>query len=512
MSIKLCFNARNIVVLGLGCSRMPKLSSTLEANRVQELDYLLTQLKPLILKHVSDASKSNSTSVGPRISPLELSKLVNLETPNKGHGTEGVYDLFETVLKNSVVTWHPGFLDKLYASTNPIGVVSDLLLSLLNTNSHVYTVSPVLTLIEKKISQSYANLFGYTGKYAGGLTFSGGSWSNITSLHIARSTLFPSTKSQGNNGFNFAVFASKHAHYSVEKAAILLGLGAQNVFKVDVDAQGIMDVQDLDAKILESKEKGYTPLYVNATAGTTVFGSFDPFDEISEVAKKHNIWFHIDGSWGGNVVFSEKYKYKLAGASKANSITANPHKLLGVPTTCSFLLLPDERVFQTANSLAAPYLFHSAEADDTFYDLADGTMGCGRRPDALKLYMGWYFYGKEGYEQRINHALDISSYFAQKLADTPSKFKLVSTNPPPCMQVCFFFNKDGKFENKEENTRVTRDIVAKLHESGKFLIDYAPAAGVEGGEFFRVVFVSPIVDSDLVDDLFDSIIDIGNQL
>lgn len=490
---------------------MPKISSSLELNRVQELDYLLTNLKPLILKHVSDASKKGS-SIGPRIAPSELTKEVNLEIPAKGYGKEGVYDLFETVLKNSVVTWHPGFLDKLYASTNPIGVVSDLLLSLLNTNSHVYTVSPILTLIEKKVSKSYANLFGYNGKYAGGLTFSGGSWSNITSLHIARSMLFPETKTTGNDGFKFAIFTSKHSHYSVEKAAILLGLGSQNVFKVNVDAQGVMDVKDLEKQILDSKTKGYTPLYVNATAGTTVFGSFDPFDEISEVAKRHKIWFHIDGSWGGNVVFSEKYKYKLQGSEKADSITANPHKLLGVPTTCSFLLLPDERVFQTSNSLAAPYLFHNNEADDTFYDLADGTMGCGRRPDALKLYMGWYFYGKDGYEERINHAFDLSSYFASRLESNPEKFKLVSSNPPPCMQVCFYFNKDGDFSNKEQNTKTTKEIVGKLHESGKFLVDFAPAAGVEHGEFFRVVFVSPIVDSDTIDDLYNSIIEVGDKL
>ncbi|CCH42533.1 Glutamate decarboxylase [Wickerhamomyces ciferrii] len=490
---------------------MPKIASKLELNRVQELDYLLTQLKPLILNHISNASNPESR-VGPRISPLELTKLVKLDTPSKGSGKEGVYDLFDTVLKNSVVTWHPGFLDKLYASTNPIGVVSDLLLSLLNTNSHVYTVSPVLTLIEKKVSKSYANLFGFTGQYAGGLTFSGGSWSNITSLQIARSILFPQTKAEGNGNYKFALFASKHSHYSVEKAAILLGLGANNIFDVEVDAAGVLNVQDLENKIIESKEKGFTPLYINSTAGTTVFGSFDPFDEISAIAKKYGIWFHIDGSWGGNVVFSEKYKHKLKGAEKADSITANPHKLLGVPTTCSFLLLPDERVFQTANSLDAPYLFHSAESDDTFYDLADGTMGCGRRPDALKLYLGWNFYGKEGYEERINHAYEITGYFADKLQNNPSKFKLVSTNPPPCMQVCFYFNKDGKFDDKEQNSKITREIVAKLHESGKFLIDFAPAHGVDTGEFFRVVFVSPIVNSDIVDDLYSTIIEVGENL
>jgi glutamate decarboxylase len=297
----------------------------------------------------------------------------------------------------------------------------------------------------------------------------------------------------------------------VEKAAILLGFGSKNVFKVGINAEGVMDVADLDRKIELSKEQGFTPLYVNGTAGTTVFGSFDPFDEIAEVAKKHNIWFHVDGSWGGNVVFSAKHRYKLKGIEKADSITANPHKMLGVPTTCSFLLLPDERVFQTANSLEAPYLFHNDTSDDTFYDLADGTMGCGRRADALKLYLGWYYYGQEGYEERINHAFQITEYFANKVAED-SRFQLVSTNPPPALQVCFYYNKNGQFQDAQHNTATTRSIVETLHREGRFLIDYSPAQGVDGGEFFRVVFVSPNVDSALVDELYEAIINAGLSL
>ncbi|KAH3687890.1 hypothetical protein WICPIJ_001107 [Wickerhamomyces pijperi] len=489
-----------------------KIFSTLESNRVEELDDLLTQLKPLILSHIAESEKPKA-SLGSRLPPRDLQEKIPLETPIKGYGKDGVYELFETILQNSVVTWHPGFLDKLYAGTNPIGVISDLLLSLLNTNSHVYTVSPLVTMIEKKVSKEYAALFGFHGKYAGGLTFSGGSWSNITSLHVARSMLHPETKTDGNTDKKFAIFTSKHSHYSVEKAAILLGMGSKSVWKVEVDVSGCMNVNDLESKILQSIKEGFTPLYVNSTAGTTVLGSFDPLEQISEVSKRYKLWHHVDGSWGGNAVFSTKYKYKLQGSHLADSITSNPHKLLGVPATCSFLLLPDERVFQTANSLSAPYLFHNVqEQEDTFYDLADGTMGCGRRPDSLKLYLGWYYYGSQGYEERINHAFDIAGYFADKVSQNKKQFKLVSSNPPPALQVCFFFNKDGQFEDGAVNTNTTREIVAKLHQSGRFLIDYSPAHGVEGGEFFRVVFNSPIVNSDLADELYSAIIQIGNTL
>lgn len=487
--------------------------SRLETNRVDELDVLLTQLKPLILKHIS-TTEAEGSKVTNNYSPQQLETVLlskfSIDSRPSTSKLDDIISLFQTVLENSVVTWHPGFLDKLYASTNPIGVVSDLLLSLLNTNSHVYKVSPLLTVIEKTISKRYASLFGFTGEYSGGLTFPGGSWSNVTSLHVARSILHPDTKLNGNSNHKFAIFTSKHSHYSVEKAAILLGLGSSNVFKVDVNSKGEMIVSDLQQKIEIALQNGFEPLYVNATAGTTVFGSFDPLNDIATICKKYNLWFHVDASWGGNVIFSSAQRYKLDGIHLANSITSNPHKLLGVPATCSFLLLPDERTLKTANSLNAPYLFHHENEAATFYDLADGTMGCGRRADSLKFYMSWYFYGSKGYEERIDHAFTISNHFYKRIKSN-DHFKLVIEDPQ-LTQICFYYNKNKEFSDPEINTETTRSIAQTLKNNGRFLIDYSPAEGVPYGEFFRLVFISPILTTDFVDELYDQIVQIGNTL
>ena len=109
-------------------------------------------------------------------------------------------------------------------------------------------------------------------------------------MTTARSYLFPETKLDGNTR-KFAVFASEHAHYSVEKAAIFCGLGSRSVFKVPVSKYGCMIPEELDAQIEKAKDLGYTPFYVNATAGTTVYGSFDDFNAIADIAEKHGIWF-----------------------------------------------------------------------------------------------------------------------------------------------------------------------------------------------------------------------------
>ncbi|AOA62256.1 Putative glutamate decarboxylase [Komagataella phaffii CBS 7435] len=496
---------------------MTPIKTDLEADRVTELETLLRPAVELIAQHIKDTDE-NDKPIGPYYpNPRDLYQSLKLEADFNGGGKDDelVIQTVKKVLDSSVNTWNAGFMDKLYASTNVIGLVSDLLLSALNTNSHVFTVSPAVTIIEKYTARQYAGLFGFLGPRAGGLTFPGGSWSNVTSLQMARSSLYPDTKVKGNGNHHFAVFASSHSHYSVEKACILLGIGAENLFKCKVDKNGCMDVTDLRVNIEKSIAEGYTPLYINATAGTTVFGSYDSFEDIHKIAKEYKCWFHIDGSWGGNVIFSDREKHKMKGSHLADSITANPHKMLGVPCTCSFLLVPDVSIFQQANSLNAPYLFHNKhEDDDENYDLADGTMGCGRRADSLKFYLSWLYYGSEGYKERVDHAFSIARYFTSKIVNRKG-FKLVGSPEPACLQVCFYYNPKNDFENGSENTNATRYIATELHKHGKFLVDYSPNpddVDNQHGEFFRVVFNSPILDDKTIDSLIDLIEQTGEEI
>lgn len=218
----------------------------------------------------------------------------------------------------------------------------------------MYQVSPVLTLVEKHVSKELANLFGFTGPHAGGMIQPGGSASNASSIIIARNTLYPETKKVGLGSQRFVLFTSAHGHYSLEKAAQLYGFGSDNVRSVPVDEHGRMIPSELNRLVLKAKEDGETPFYVNATAGTTVLGSYDLFDEIADICEEHGLWLHVDGSWGGSVVLNETIRAtRLKGVQRANSITMNPHKMLGVPVTCSFLLGKDMQQFWKAMTLPA---------------------------------------------------------------------------------------------------------------------------------------------------------------
>ncbi|KAL6705303.1 Glutamate decarboxylase 2 [Coniothyrium glycines] len=492
-------------------------------NRADEVKDLLTAIQDLIVPFIAAADKDALTKHtghglkveggGPRTAlvehhpPKKLESLLadELAINEERAGKEGLVKLVEQVLKYSVNTWDQGFLDKLYASTNAVGLASELLLATLNTNAHVYQVSPVLTLIEKRTTQYLASLFNLPASTAGGISQPGGSTANSTALVVARNTLYPLTKTAGNGSYKFTLFTSAHGHYSLEKAANLFGLGAANVISVPVDDAGCMRPAALSALLLESASRGETPLFVNATAGTTVHGSFDPFPAIAALCAQHNVWLHIDGSWGGSVAFSPAHaSSRLAGAQLADSITVNPHKMLGVPLTCSFLLARDLATFHRALTLPAAYLFHAADADpdadadvdpdadaaDTLhvhphdmYDLADLTPQCGRKADSLKFFLALQYYGSQHFQQLVCQGYENAEYLLARLKQN-GNFVTISPEPLPCLQVCFYYAKGGVLgHDADKNGKMTANIAKRLISRG-FMIDFAPG---EKGKFFRVV-------------------------
>ena len=197
-------------------------------------------------------------------------------------------------------------------------------------------------------------MYGFTGPNAGGMSQPGGSAGNCTSIVVARNTLHPETKTKGLAGKRFTLFTSKHGHYSLEKAAQMYGFGSEAIIPVPVDAAGRMIPAELERLVQESKDKGETPFYVNATAGTTVLGSYDPFEEIADICEKHKLWMHVDGSWGGPVVFNKELSAtRMKGVERADSVVMCAHKMLNVPVTCSFLLGKDIQQFWKALTLPA---------------------------------------------------------------------------------------------------------------------------------------------------------------
>lgn len=492
--------------------------------------------------------------------PQKLRSLLALALPSSGLGTSDLSSTVSSILQYSVNTSSPGFLDKLYSSPSPPGIVAELVSSSLNANSHVYTVSPAVTLVEKHVGAELAHLFGLPGPLAGGITVPGGAAANSTALLVARNFRFPELKETGLGGLPrpLAIFISEAAHFSVLNAVQLLGIGTRSVRKVATTVDGAMDPLILEAEIDSAIEQGYIPFFVGATAGTTVRGAYDPLSACGELAHRCGAWFHVDACWGGAAIFSDKLKHKLSGSELADSVAFNPHKMLGVPLTCSFLLARDLRTFWYANRLSAGYLFHGgeelAEADalapmngissdtkrphtngvdptnaswrssailshapnpEAILDLASLTPQCGRRPDALKLYFHWRYYGKKGMAQQVESAFEVAQYLASLIAKEPD-ILLVGDLDVPCSQVCFYYSdsqnasfRTSEREEARRNSRVTRMIVSRLVTRG-WMVDYAPGTGKEGerGEFLRVV-CNRLTSKGIAKGLVRAVIDVG---
>ncbi|RYP23426.1 hypothetical protein DL765_001131 [Monosporascus sp. GIB2] len=497
--------------------------------RADDVNDLVNAVMALIVPYIRAADEAAPRKIngggayGTRdnvlVEPLEPAALVDrmrFALPMEdGHGRQGLLDLVRGLLRYSVNTWDQGFMDKLCASTDAVGVVSEMLLAVLNTNSHVYQCSPALTVVEKTTARTLAGLFGLTGPRAGGITCQGGSASNFTSLATARGALYPETRANGNGAMRFAVFTSVQGHYSVKKAAMACGLGVSSVVAVPSTADARMDVAALGELVVQAKADGRTPLYVNATAGTTVFGAFDPLPEIAAVCAEFGMWFHVDASWGGACVFSETHRHKLNGTHLADSLTFNPHKMLNVPATCSFLLVRDTYVLQRSITLPAGYLFHrhggedgaaDDAADDEIWDMADMTLQCGRRSDSVKLAMAWTYYGARGFGRAADNAFAVAAHTANLVAAHPD-LKLVSSNPPPCLQVCFYYAPGGQMgATNEENSRRTKLLIKLLVTRG-FMVDYAPG---DQGYMFRVV-VNWQTIMDTMDGILLALEELGNE-
>uniref|UniRef100_A0A8D3D4B9 Glutamate decarboxylase 1 n=1 Tax=Scophthalmus maximus TaxID=52904 RepID=A0A8D3D4B9_SCOMX len=349
-----------------------------------------------------------------------------------------------------------------------------------------------------------------------GIFSPGGAISNMYSVMIARYKYFPEVKTKGMTAApRLVLFTSEHSHYSIKKASAALGFGTENLILLNTDERGRVIPADLEAKVIEAKQKGHVPMFVNATAGTTVYGAFDPINEIADICEKYNMWLHVDGAWGGGLLMSRKHRHKLNGVERANSVTWNPHKMMGVPLQCSAILVRERGLLQNCNSMSAGYLFQPDKQYDVTYDTGDKAIQCGRHVDIFKFWLMWKAKGTVGFEQHIDKCLDLSAYLYNKIKDREG-FKMVFDGEPQHTNVCFWYLPlglrglpDGE-ERRERLHKVAPKIKAMMMESGTTMVGYQPQGNKVN--FFRMVISNPAATRSDIDFLVEEIEQLGHDL
>ena len=333
-----------------------------------------------------------------RLAPQSVAQLhegLDLALKNDGANWSQFLAAAEKIQAHSLPTYSPVFMNQLFSGVAPEMILAEEILAKTRTTMATFEASPAFTLVEMEVIQQLGHLIGWTEKDCEGITVPGGSAANFMALHCARQRQFPNYKTDGMPiGAQVKIFVSEDAHYSFKKACAALGFGTNALVAVKTDSKGQMLVTDLAEKIADAKKQKQVPLLVCATAGTTVLGAFDPIEHIYNVCKEDQIWLHVDGAWGGPVLFSESQKEKVRGIHLADSVTFDAHKLFGASLTCSFFITRDPKILLAANDVSgADYLFHDGAE---VIDRGRLSWQCGRKAEAMSFWAIWKSAGTKG--------------------------------------------------------------------------------------------------------------------
>jgi len=399
----------------------------------------------------------------------------------------------ESILADSMNAAHPAYIGHMDSIPTTISVLGDLVASAVNNNMLSQELSPVFTQMETRLTREFAALFGL-GDAAGGVLVSGGSLANLHALAVARNVRFGSRENGvAGLGKRPVLFASEVAHTSIQKAAMLLGLGTSAVVPVVTNAKSQMDPTSLRRLIRRAELEDQTPFCVVATAGTTVTGNIDPLPEIHAIAREHGLWFHVDAAYGGALILSENERHRLGGIQHADSLTFNPQKWLFVAKTCALVLFENANQLERDFRIAAPYMKDGTEVAR----LGELSIQGSRRADVLKLWLSLQHLGRSGYARLIDDAYRRTQHFLRE-ARLRSFLELASE--PETNIVCFRGTPNWIPPDRWDDWNLS--LTEHLAEGGHAFLSLPT---YRGRRFLRAVLLNPYTTEEAVTRLFEQI-------
>ena len=423
-----------------------------------------------------------------------------LQLQSSGIDWKDLERLVDTVRSASLPTHSPYFMNQLFSGIHPEAVLAQKLAAETRTTLATLEASPVFSKVEAEVVSALCGKIGWNSNQSGGVAVPGGSAANFMALHLARHRRWPELKQLGMQAAPaFVVFVSDQAHYSLKKAAAVLGFGMNSLISVSSDEQGRMSPAALSEAIAEQKAMGKVPLAVVATAGTTVFGAFDPIDSIAEICGRDQIWLHVDAAWGGPALFTDRLKRCMVGIERADSLTFDAHKLFGSSLTSSFFLTRHASLLIEANDVSgADYLFHG--------ELDRGRLSwqCGRGPDALGLWMLWKSRGERGMAALVDRLLDVRDQVIPWIDSQP---RLEWVARPDYLNVCVKVRPPSGLESASKDWAIQVRDRLKLDE--RAWINFSRTS--DGTAFLRLVLVHPEIQLKEVQEMLSWALEVGNQ-
>ncbi|MGR5067368.1 MULTISPECIES: pyridoxal-dependent aspartate 1-decarboxylase PanP [Vibrio] len=442
--------------------------------------------------------------------------------------------LLDTLVSHSVHTSAPSFIGHMTSALPYFLMPLSKIMIALNQNLVKIETSKAFTPLERQVlgmlhrliyaqNDDFYSKWMHSANHSLGAFCSGGTIANITALWVARNKalkadgsfkgvekegLFKAMKHYGYDGL--AILVSERGHYSLKKAADVLGLGQDGLVAVKTDANNRIIVDDLKAKIGELEKQNIKPFAVVGVAGTTETGNVDPLPQIAQVCEEHNCHFHVDAAWGGATLMSNHYRQLLDGVELADSVTIDAHKQLYIPMGAGMVLFKDPDAMKSVEH-HAQYILRKGSKD-----LGSHTLEGSRSGMAMLVYAAMHIISRPGYELLIDQSIEKARYFAD-LIKQQDDFELVS-DPELCLLTYRYLpanmraaleKAQGAQKQKlnELINQLTQFIQKRQRETGKSFVSRTRLNPAQWQRMdtivFRVVLANPLTTKDILNSVLE---------
>jgi len=416
-------------------------------------------------------SRIESLPVLSQVKPGQIRASLPAEPPTKGEAFEVVLRDVDRLILPGVTHWQsPNFFAYFPCNASGPGILGDLLSSGLGVQGMLWSTSPACTELETHVIDWLVGMLGLPGKFlstsaGGGVIQDTASSAVLCALLAARerATGYTSNK-KGCNG-KLVAYASTQTHSSLEKAAMIAGIGTANLRLIGVDETFAMRPEELAKQVEADRQAGLTAIFVCATVGTTSSNAMDPVGAIGEICRKNSLWLHVDAAMSGTAMVCPEFRHLQNGVEFADSYNFNPHKWMGANFDCSCFWVADRKALIQSLSILPEYLRNQATDSGAVIDYRDWHIQLGRRFRSLKLWFVIRHYGVEGLQHNVREHVRLAQEFADWVRHD-DRFELAA--PVPLNLVCFR-HKAGDGANQT--------IMERLNRSGDLFLTHTKLNG-----------------------------------
>lgn len=425
------------------------------------------------------------------IEALDLRRLVR----EGGMDPEGFAAFLEGYLARTTRLHHPGSLAHQVAAPDLPSALADFVHGAINNPMAIYEMGAAGAAIELVVLGWMLEKVGWTPAEGAGVLTHGGSLANLTALLAARARVAPGAWSEGTPS-GLALLAPPSAHYSVRRAAGILGLGESAVVPLEVDDLERIRADRLPAALERATAAGRRPMALVAAACATSTGLYDDLNGIADFCEEHGIWLHVDAAHGASALLSDRHRHLLDGIQRADSVIWDAHKMLRTSSLCAAVLVRRARDLAGAFHQEASYLFYD-EADNAGVDLLARAVECTKATLGLKLFLNLAWRGEAGLGEYVAERYDRTRRFYDLIR---SRSGFECPYQPESNILCFRHGSDN-----ERQVAIRERLLA----DGQF---HLSSTEIGGERYLRITVMAPATDGDTIERLLDAVEDAARVL